>query len=149
MPQGILPYKYEQERTASGMTSLGGLPVYLDLACVLGLGESIASHVRVKVQGYTDEQMIRSLVLLNLAGGDAVDDLAIIEKDEGFCKVLQRVELKGLARQQRRAQERHWKKEKRRTVPSPSAVFRFLSHFHDPFQEGLREKGKAFIPSVP
>jgi hypothetical protein len=32
MPQGILPYKYEEEKTGSGMTALGGLPTYLDLA---------------------------------------------------------------------------------------------------------------------
>ena len=32
MPQGILPYKYEKEKTDSGMTSLAGLPVYLDFA---------------------------------------------------------------------------------------------------------------------
>ena len=38
MAQGILPYKYEEEKTAGGMTSFGGLPVYLDLASVLNLG---------------------------------------------------------------------------------------------------------------
>jgi hypothetical protein len=32
MAQGILPYKHEEERTTSNMTSLAGLPVYLDLA---------------------------------------------------------------------------------------------------------------------
>jgi hypothetical protein len=35
MPQGVLPYKYEGEKTQSGMTTLEGLPVYLDLASVL------------------------------------------------------------------------------------------------------------------
>jgi hypothetical protein len=32
--------------------------------------------------------MILSLILLNLAGGDCVDDLRILEKDEGFSEVL-------------------------------------------------------------
>lgn len=41
MPQGVLPYKYEEEKTNTGMTALAGLPVYLDLASVLGLGDHI------------------------------------------------------------------------------------------------------------
>jgi len=62
------------------------------------------------------------LVMLNLAGGDCVEDLRRLEGDEGFCKVLRRVELDGLSRKERRAEERRWRKshglkEKRRTVP--------------------------------
>jgi hypothetical protein len=38
MPQGVLPYTREEEKTQAGMTALAGLPVYLDLASVLGLG---------------------------------------------------------------------------------------------------------------
>jgi Transposase DDE domain group 1 len=147
MAQGVLSYKYEEEKTNAGMTALAGLPVYLDLASVLGLGDHIRTHLQVKTQGWTDEQIILSLILLNLAGGDCVDDLKILEKDEGFCKVLGRVETKGLSRQQRRAMERRWRKEQHRSVPSPSAVFRYLEAFHDPLQEKKREKGKASIPA--
>ena len=75
MPQGVLPYKYEEEKTQSGMTALAGLPVYLDLVSVLGLGEHIRRHMHIKGRGWTDEQTILSLILLNLAGGDSVDDL--------------------------------------------------------------------------
>jgi hypothetical protein len=31
MAQGALPFQYEAETAASGVTALGGLPVYLDL----------------------------------------------------------------------------------------------------------------------
>jgi hypothetical protein len=147
MPQGILSYKYEEESRPSCMTALAGLPVYLDLASVLGLGDHIRAHLQVKAQGWTDEQIVTSLVLLNLAGGDCVDDLKILEKDEGFCKILGRVETKGLTRQERRDQERRWRKEQHRSVPSPSALFRYLEAFHDPLEEKKREKGKAFIPA--
>ena len=147
MPQGVLSYKYEEEKRTSGMTALAGLPVYLDLASVLGLGDHIRTHLQVKTQGWTDEQMILSLILLNLAGGDCVDDLKILEKDEGFCKVLSRVETKGLTRQQRRSQERRWRKKQHRSVPSPSALFRYLEAFHDPLEEKKREQGKACIPA--
>src|SRR5271166_2950207 len=148
MAQGVLAYKYEEEKTSTGMTSLAGLPVYLDLASVLGLGDHIRAHMHVREsQGWTDEQMILSLILLNLAGGDCVDDLKILEKDEGFCKVLGRVETKGLSRPRRRARERRWRKEQHRSVPSPSALFRYLEAFHNPLEEKKREKGTAFIPA--
>jgi len=149
MAQGVLPYKYEEERNEAGMTGLAGLPIYLDLASVLGVGECIRAHVHVREsgQGWTDEQAILSLMLLNLAGGDCVDDIRILEKDEGFCKVLGRVETQGLSRGQRRAMERRWRKERHRTVPSPTALFRYLEAFHDPEQDEKRQPGKAFIPA--
>jgi hypothetical protein len=31
MAQGVLPFKYEEEKKTTGMTALAGLPVYLDL----------------------------------------------------------------------------------------------------------------------
>ena len=147
MPQGFLPYKYEEEKRESGMTALAGLPLYLDLASVLGLADSLSAHMHIKGEGWTDTQIILSLILLNLAGGDSVDDVNILEKDEGFCRVMRRIELKGLARKERRAKERQWGKEHRRTFPSPSPIFRYLSAFHNAEEEKKREKGKAFIPA--
>lgn len=150
MTENVLGFKYEEEKTTQGLTALGGLPLYLDLARVLGLSESVQKYVRVRegTQGYTDAQMITALVLLNLAGGDCVDDLRVLEGDEGFCRVLRRVELQGMKRQERRALERRWRKERRRAVPSPSAAFRYLSAFHDEEQESGRQAGKAFIPGA-
>jgi len=151
MTQGVLPFKYEEEKTQTGMTALAGLPVYLDLAEVIGLSKSIQKHLKIREnsQGWTDSQMVLSLVLLNLAGGDCVDDLKILEADEGFCEILRKSEMHGLTRQVRRALERRWRKEKKRFVPSPSAAFRYLSEFHDAEQEKNREqtKVKAFIPA--
>ncbi len=134
MAQGVLPFKYEEEKKDTGMTALAGLPVYLDLAYRSGLLEAIRRHLQVREgsQGWTDEQIIVSLILLNLAGGDCIEDLRKLEGDEGFCRVLRRVELKGLKRKERRAIERRWRKERRGSVDSPSAVFRYLEVFHDP-----------------
>ena len=151
MTQGVLPFKYEEEKKDSGMTALAGLPVYLDLAKVIGLSKSIQQHLKIRTnsQGWTDSQVVSSLVLLNLAGGTCVEDLKILEADEGFCEILRKSELHGLRRKVRRALERRWHKEKKRSVPSPSAVFRYLSEFHDPEQEKIRKKTtvKAFIPA--
>ena len=127
MTQGVLPFKYEEEKTQTGMTALAGLPVYLDLAKVIGLSKSIGKYLKVREnsQGWTDSQMILSLVLLNLAGGDCVDDLKILEADEGFCQILRKSETHGLKRKTRRALERRWRREKKRSVPSPSAGVQF------------------------
>ncbi|MBF0496837.1 MAG: hypothetical protein HQK57_08300 [Deltaproteobacteria bacterium] len=48
MSQGVLPFRYEGERSDTGMTSLAGLPVYLDLAHVLGMSEAIDKHLQVR-----------------------------------------------------------------------------------------------------
>jgi hypothetical protein len=148
MAQGLLGFKYERERNQAGMTALGGLPLYLELASKLKLGEWLDQQVGVRAegQGWTDAQIGLALILLNLAGGSCVEDLKTLEEDEGFCRVLRRVGLAGLGRRQRRELERRWRKEKQRTVPSPSAVFRYLAAFHEEEQEQQRVEGKAFIP---
>jgi hypothetical protein len=148
MAQGILPFKYESEKKATGMTALGGLPTYLDLAQVIGLSKSVQKHLKVRSgsQGWTDAQMVLALVLLNLAGGDCVEDIKVLEADDGFCEVLKKAEMHGMGRQVRRALLRRWRKERTRAVPSPSSIFRYLAQFHDEQQEGQRQPGKAFIP---
>jgi hypothetical protein len=146
MSQGVLGFKYEEEKHDTGMTGLAGLPVYLDLMHAMGLSELIKKHLQVKQRGWTDAQMVSSLMLLNIAGGDCVEDLSTVEKDEGFCKILRRVEQQGMRRTERREIERRWRKDRWRSVPSPSAAFRYLSAFHDSDQEGKRKGGTAFIP---
>jgi len=149
MAKSLLPFEYEVDPMNCGQTALAGLPAYLDLAAVCGLTDSIRRHLTInsnKQQGWTDEQIVMSLVLLNLVGGESVDDLKILEGDEGFAKVMRRVENHGLRRTQRRALERRWRKQRRRAVPSP--VFRYLSAFHNPEEESNRQPGKAFIPAL-
>jgi hypothetical protein len=132
------------------MTALAGLPAYVELAMVSGLTKSIRRHLQVcreKKQGWTDAQIVMPLVLLNIAGGDCVDDLRILEGDEGFVRVLRRVEMHGLPRRVRREQERRWRKERKRALPSPSVVFRYLSMFDNQTEEAKRTAGHAFIPA--
>lgn len=70
---------------------------------------SSAWGVRKDSQGRTDEQIITSIILLNLSGGDSVDDLKILQSDEGFCRIINRVETNGLTRRERRELERRWR----------------------------------------
>jgi hypothetical protein len=102
MSQGVLGFKYEEEKQDTGMTGMAGLPVYLDLIKAMGLQDQIGHHLQVKQRGWTDAQMVLSLMLLNIAGGDCVEDLGKVQKDEGFCKILRRVEQQGMRRAERR-----------------------------------------------
>jgi hypothetical protein len=148
MTEGLLPFQYEVEKKSGGMTALAGLPTYLELAHLIGLRRLISDHVQVRNgnQGWTDDQMIMALVLLNLAGGDCVDDLRLLEGDEGFCRVLREVEWYGRSRSERRELARRWRKARARTLPSPTAAREYLERFHDPEQEEHRQPHTAFIP---
>jgi hypothetical protein len=147
MAQGMLPFHYDEEKTGSGMTALGGLPLYLELMHVAGVLESLRREVQVAgEQGWDDVQVVQALVLLQLAGGEAVDDLRLLEADAGFCTVLRQVETSGLPRRLRRALLARWRKERTRAVPSPSAAFRYLERFQ-PAAEELAQQGQATIPA--
>ena len=148
MTQGELAFKYEVDPQGAGMTGLGGIGTYLDLACRSGLIRSIERYVKAREggQGWTDVEHVLSLVMLNLVGGDCVEDVNRLESDEGFCRLLGKALSHGLSRKALRGLKNRWRKEKRRSVPSSSSVFRYLAEFHDSDQEGLREPRKAFIP---
>ena len=166
MQQGTLPFHYAEENESTGMTALSGLAAYLDLAEAARLGKSVRRHVGVRegTQGWTDAQMVMSLVMLNpvsstgqaLSGGESVDDprssrgqaLRVLERDEGLGRVLLAGESHRMRRVDRRAQRNRWRKERRRVVPSPTAVFRYLDNFHDEAEEARRRSGKAFIPAA-
>lgn len=144
--QGVLSYRTEREPTSQNLTALSGLAPYLDLAVGSGLVYSIRRNLGVcGEQGWTDEQIVMSLVLLNLAGGDCVDDLDQLDADEGFGKLLRWCENHGVARRVRREMKNRWRKARERGVVSPSAARRYLSAFHDESQEKLRKVGKALI----
>lgn len=148
LPQGILPFQYEEDPSESGQTNLAGAGAYLDLIEGTGLGAAIDREVGLRVdgQGWTDRQVVQSLVLLGLAGGECVEDLRVLEEDAGLTRLLRRMERRG-GRKRRREQRRRWRQEKTRTVPSPSSARRYLESFHDEDQEAQREAGQAWIPS--
>lgn len=148
MTQGLLPFHYEIEKRDGGLTALAGLPAYVEFAYTMGLGRIISEHVQVRQgnQGWTDEQMVMSLVWLNLAGGDCVDDVRVLECDEGFCRFLREVEGYGKTNSERRALRRRWRKNRSRTVPSETVIRDWLACFHDFEQEKQKEPHKAFIP---
>ncbi len=150
MHQGTLPFHYAEENESTGMTALAGLPAYLELASVARLGESVRRHVGVRegTQGWTDAQMVIALAMLNLAGGESVDDLRLLEKDEGLGRAVSVAESHRMKRAERRAQRDRWRVHRSRAAPSPTAVFRYLGSFHDEAEEAGRRPEGAFIPAA-
>jgi len=146
---GVLPVYLEEEKSGSGMTALAGLIPYVELIHAAGVRSSIERHIHLRDsgQGWTPAQMVTAGILLNLAGGDCVDDLDRLNADAGFGQVLRQVECHKMARRERREMERRFRKGRDRNVVSPSAMRRFLKEFHDEEQEKLRVQGKAFIPA--
>jgi hypothetical protein len=148
LPQGVLGFQYEAERSSTGVTSLAGLPLYLELIHSSGLAAAIRQHVQLAGrQGWLDIQMVLAVVFLNLAGGDCVDDLERLEQDGGFAAVLHAIERDLLSRAERRSMKQRWRRERERTVPSPSALSAWLERFHDPTVPKA-VAGTAFIPAV-
>ena len=149
MAQGLLPFQYESEAGEAGLTGLAGLPLYLELWRAAGLDVAAARHVAVSgAQGWSDRQMVSALVLLNLAGGEGLDDLDRLEADSGLCRLVRVAEAHGRSRRERRAEARRWRRQRSRALPSPDAAGRWLAGFHDADEEARRQAGRAFIPAA-
>jgi hypothetical protein len=69
MAQGELGFKYEVEHHCDGMTGMGGIGPYLDLACRSGMVRGIERHVKAQgEQGWTDAENVLTLTLHKLFG---------------------------------------------------------------------------------
>ena len=62
--------------------------------------------------------------------------------------MVRQIEMYGMGRTERMALETRWRIERRRSVRSESAAFRYLEGFHDADEEARREVHRAFIPSA-
>lgn len=144
----MLGYEFGEDSSPSQMTGHAGLLPYLDLACVLGvLRESDARIGVCGEQGWMDRHHVLSLALLNLAGGECVEDIRILEQDAGLCRVFGEAEVYGLGRGARKEMGKRFRKGRSRTFPSPTRLYEYLDEFHNEPEEAKRVQGKAFIPA--
>ena len=100
MAQGVLPFQYEVEKKTGGMTSLAGLPLYIEYGNIMGMAGSLRDRLGGKNEIWTPDKVVMSLVMLNLAGGDCVDDLATLNADDGLCRIMSGLQGYGLPRKQ-------------------------------------------------
>jgi len=74
----------EYEVCDLSLTSLGGLPIILEVAKSLGLEKLFNKNVKVKIRkrGYSEYQMAMAIILTFLAGGESLEDVDKIRLDE-------------------------------------------------------------------
>jgi hypothetical protein len=112
------------------LTAKAGLAIFSRAFRSLGAPKLCDEHVRIKERssGFTAGQQLESLVLLHIAGGDCMQDMEQLRKDNGVTRML------GY------------------TVPGERCVANFLESFHDPervaqaLAEAQRQQHLSFIP---
>ncbi len=125
MPQKPLPFKYEEDTRSSGLTGLAGLPLYLELLHFLKISKIMRDHLDGGISEKTlwrPSEIVQSLILLNLAGGEHVDDLRIMEADTGFCRLLEKISEHAMTGSGRRSRRRRKQQQNSGVLPSCSSV---------------------------
>jgi hypothetical protein len=148
MPQFALPFKYEEETKTSGLTGLAGLPLYIELLHTLKIQQAMRQSLDTgedEDRVWKPSQIALTLVLLNLAGGEHVEDLRILQSDSGFYRLMDTITTAAMTHSERRKHKNLQRSQGSGLLPSRSTVFRFLK---SDGMEGLssRGQGKAFIP---
>ncbi len=90
--------------------------------------------------------MVSGLVLLNLAGGEGLDDLDRLEADGGLCRLVRAADAGALGGS---GGPRRGAGGGRGRARCPRRMRRAggLQGFHDAGEEARREAGRAFIPA--
>jgi hypothetical protein len=121
MPQGILPFDIEVTGNDEGVTARAGLPLVLETMRALGVDKAIEGNLKLSKRdaGYGETAKVEALVLLMAAGGDCLDDIAVLKADAGLGRLLGR------------------------ELPSADVLRRFLYAFHDPRLIEAAEQARA------
>ena len=92
MSHGVLPYTVEVVARADTLTARAGLPLVLETMRALGLERVIGDAIRVRqlVSGYAEAEKVAALVRLLAAGGECLDDIAVLNADAGLARLLGR-----------------------------------------------------------
>ena len=80
------------EETDATVTGLGGVPVLVNLAHEMGLFKDVDALLPPKERdrGYSPSASVFDLMLIPYAGGECIDDLAVLRADQGLARLLHR-----------------------------------------------------------
>ena len=123
----------------SPVTSRAGLLPYLDLWRRLSMPEAVDGAVSIcGAQGWADRQMVLSIVLLNIAGGDCVTDMDSLESDRGLCEFVRSFESSTWTAKERKAASSRFRSGRTRAFPAATQVSAFLEEqFFRHFQKDI------------
>lgn len=150
LPQGALSYQYAVKKNYRGMTQFAGIYPFIDLLYASRLIESIAHHVKARSgkQGYTDAQMIMSLVLINLLGYKSMSHVHYLEHDLGLARMIKHLESHELKYYSKSNQPKRWRHQHNRQIGSSTTVFNYLKAFHNALIMEKNVSGEAYIPPL-
>ncbi len=144
----MLGFRIEDDPADSTVTGFAGLLPYMDFWRRLGMPIRVDETVHIcGSQGWLDRQMVESLVLLNLAGGDCVSDIDRLEQDKGLCRLFSRNQYWGMSRPAVKQAQSRFRGGRTRTFPAATQVSAFLEACHNAQAEEKRVAGKAYIPA--
>jgi hypothetical protein len=145
---GLLPIHLETDPTDAEVTAYAGMLPYLDTWNRLGMPGKVDERVHIcGSQGWLDRQMVLSVVLLNLVGGDCVTDIDKLEDDPGLRRIVSAAEFSGMSLAQRKAAKKRFRSGRNRVFPAATQIYTFLEACHDAEEEARRTAGKGFIPA--
>ena len=107
--QGLLPFRMEAASRPMDMTSQAGLPLVAELLEALGVQELAERELSIgqRRRGWSAYEKLEWLVLMIVAGGERIEDIRILARDQGLSRLLGR------------------------PTPSPDSLLDFLAAFHD------------------
>ncbi|MHB1700076.1 MAG: hypothetical protein ACYCSN_08030 [Acidobacteriaceae bacterium] len=124
-----LLFEIDDEPLEETLTGLGGVPLVVQAFRSLGVPARVRQHVHIKQRerGYDEATMVESFVVLNVVGGECLDDSQHLREDAGLNEMLGH------------------------EVPSPESARQFSNRFHseeklEEAREGRKGEQIAFIP---
>ncbi len=128
----------------SQTSACGGAVLWLELLRRSGAFRDLAVRV-AGAQGWSDGQMMLTVLLLNVVGYERVSDVDALEADRSLCRLVRdyEPELLGMPPAALAARFRGGRG---RTFPSANAVHDWLGRFHDKGAGASRVKGVARVP---
>jgi len=137
--QKALPFKLEEGDRDDEVTGLAGLPLIHQFMKRSGLCRQIKKHLKFKECGWSEVELVETIVMLVAAGGEHLDDVRMLASDKALQRLL------GKRKKQSCDPADEGAKNAMGAIPSPKALERFLKLFHDGSQVNPGE-GKSWVP---
>lgn len=138
MSQKAREFQLQAGKETEPLTSWGGVLPLCEFYRKSGMAAEADRTLSLRPeQGYPDSFMIGSLMLLSWCGYEAPEQIRYLEGDSG---------LKALLRDRRDFGGKRFRRETKRTFPSPTAIRTYLNEFT---YEGSRAAGEKTVIPVP
>ena len=68
----------------------------MEMAKISSLSETIKGCLKLNTQRWSDQEIIESIMQLNISGGDCVEDIDRLEADQGLNNLTDNLSQKGM-----------------------------------------------------